>query len=367
MISSRPISFLFYFLIAQSFYVNNLKSQILNYKTDSHNRDSTIYFTKLIYQLTEYQNNYQAIKKNGGFIKIENSNTHIKVGDTSAKIIEYKKYFLQTRDLINHNQNNVYDSALFYAIQSFQKRTGLKQDGLISKFLIKKMNVSIDERLNEIEWNISKLKLYANKAGKDFVIINIPTFSLYAFENDKLQFTMKVIVGKKNKQTKIFNSEILKVVFCPYWNIPNDIFYNEIIPIVKRNPKYLYLHHIDFVNGLYRQQPGNDNPLGKIKFIFPNNYNIYMHDTPNKNLFKFQERTFSHGCIRVENAYKLAKYILQKENNWNEKLVDSMLLENKEKAIDLKQKLTIYITYFTTWVNEENQLLFANDVYNLKQ
>ena len=211
MINSRPISFLFYFLIAQSFYVNNLKSQILNYKTDSHNRDSTIYFTKLIYQLTEYQNNYQAIKKNGGFIKIENSNTHINVGDTSAKIIEYKKYFLQTRDLINHNQNNVYDSALFYAIQSFQKRTGLKQDGLISKFLVKKMNVSIDERLNDIELNISKLKLYANKAGKDFVIINIPTFSLYAFENDKLQFTMKVIVGKKNKQTKIFNSEILKL------------------------------------------------------------------------------------------------------------------------------------------------------------
>jgi murein L,D-transpeptidase YcbB/YkuD len=92
-----------------------------------------------------------------------------------------------------------------------------------------------------------------------------------------------------------------------------------------------------------------------------------MHDTPNKNLFKFQDRTFSHGCIRVENAYKLAKYILQKENNWNEKLVDSLLIENKEKAIDLKQKLQIYITYFTTWVNEENQLLFANDVYNLKQ
>jgi murein L,D-transpeptidase YcbB/YkuD len=92
-----------------------------------------------------------------------------------------------------------------------------------------------------------------------------------------------------------------------------------------------------------------------------------MHDTPNKNLFKFDVRTFSHGCIRLENEYKLAKYILQKENNWNEKLVDSILLENKEKAIDLKQKLPIYITYFTTWVNEENQLLFANDVYNLKQ
>jgi murein L,D-transpeptidase YcbB/YkuD len=181
---------------------------------------------------------------------------------------------------------------------------------------------------------------------------------------------MNVIVGKTTNNTVIFNGKLKYIVFSPYWNVPPSIVQKEIIPGMKKDPNYLAKNNMEITgtsNGLpvVRQKPGPKNSLGLVKFLFPNNFDIYLHDTPNHDLFDATTRTFSHGCIRISNPKKFAQYLLRSDTAsvFTDKVIDSLMHLNKEKWVTLPEPLPVYIVYFTAWVDNKGQLNFRKDIY----
>jgi L,D-transpeptidase YcbB len=181
-------------------------------------------------------------------------------------------------------------------------------------------------------------------------------------------FSMDIVVGKAGTRTVIFNDKLEHIVFSPYWNIPRSITRNEIVPAMNRNPNYLARNNMEITgnsNGLpvIRQKPGPNNSLGKVKFLFPNRYAIYFHDTPAKSLFERDQRAFSHGCIRVKEPHKLASYLLRDDNAWNDKEITHAMNRSSEKWVNLKKPVPVVISYFTAYVDEDGKLNFRDDIY----
>lgn len=248
---------------------------------------------------------------------------------------------------------------------AFQKDHGLKEDGVLGKEVKRFLNIPLAERIAKIKINMERAaKIPAMEV--DQVMVNIPTFELLAFEHDSIVFESKIIVGKRKTKTSSINGRIEYIVFNPYWNIPNSIIKKEIIPELKRNPDYLTENEMEWVDGNLRQRPGTKNALGRIKFIFPNPYNMYLHDTPNKNLFNKQNRMFSHGCIRIAKPVEFATYLLGKESTkWTQEDIISKLDKLKEQYIKLNTRVPISVYYMTVFVGENGRLNYRNDVYGL--
>jgi murein L,D-transpeptidase YcbB/YkuD len=191
---------------------------------------------------------------------------------------------------------------------------------------------------------------------------------LNVYEGNSKAFEMKVVVGKQGTNTTMFTGDLNQIVFSPYWNIPASIVKNEIMPAIKNNPNYLQKNHMEIVKKndsvpTIRQMPGKDNPLGKVKFLFPNSYDIFFHDTPAKGLFEKSKRAYSHGCIRLEDAKKLAAYLLKDDPSWTSEKIDQAMNSGKEQFVRVKRSVPVVITYFTAWVDENGQLNFRDDVY----
>ncbi len=179
---------------------------------------------------------------------------------------------------------------------------------------------------------------------------------------------MEVVVGKEGTNTMMFTGELNQIVFSPYWNIPASIVRDEILPAIKKDPAYLKRKDMEIVSKtdtlpVIRQLPGTQNSLGKVKFLFPNTYDIYFHDTPDKSLFKKTNRAFSHGCIRLANAEKMASYLLRNQPEWTPAKIEEAMNSKKENNVKLKDPVLVVITYFTAWLNNAGELNYRNDVY----
>ena len=197
----------------------------------------------------------------------------------------------------------------------------------------------------------------------DYILVNIPEFKAHVYETGKKIFDMEVVVGTTSNNTVIFTGNLKYVVFSPYWNIPPGILKNEVLPAIRRNPSYLERNDMEWYNGGIRQRPGERNPLGLVKFLFPNNYSIYLHDTPSKTLFKQTKRAFSHGCIRISEPVHLAEWLLRADSTWTSERIFSAMHSGKEKYVTLKQSVPVFIGYFTAWVDAEGRLNFRDDIY----
>ena len=174
---------------------------------------------------------------------------------------------------------------------------------------------------------------------------------------------MKIVVGSTAHNTVIFTGTLKYVVFSPYWNIPPGILKNEILPAISRNKNYLTRHNMEWHGNIVRQKPGPNNSLGLVKFLFPNDYNIYLHDTPSKSLFEENERAFSHGCIRLSQPAKLARFLLRNDPSWDSLKIARAMNGGKEKFVTVKENVPVYIGYFTAWVDREGNLNFRDDIY----
>ena len=197
---------------------------------------------------------------------------------------------------------------------------------------------------------------------------NIPEFKLHVFENNKEEMVIKIVVGKAANRTVIFSDSLRYIVFSPYWNVPESIVEKEIMPSIARNRNYLERNNMEILkysNGqpVVRQKPGGANALGKVKFLFPNRYNIYFHDTPAKTLFSNQQRAFSHGCIRLQKAFDLAKFLLKDQPEWNDLRIETSMNQVKEEWVSLRSPRPVYVVYFTVWVDQEGVLNFRDDIY----
>jgi len=259
----------------------------------------------------------------------------------------------------------IFDSTLFFAVQNFQRRLGYTQDGIIGQSIIAEINYPLAKRIESIIVNMERCRWVPVALRKNYLVINIPEYKLHVYENDRLAWSMSVVVGQPAHKTVIFNGDIKYIVFSPYWNVPASILKNEILPGIRRNKNYLAAHNMEWSGGNVRQKPGPNNSLGLVKFLFPNDYNIYLHDTPAKSLFEESSRAFSHGCIRLSEAQKMAEYLLRSDTAWNREKIVAAMNAGKERYVTLKKNPEpVFIAYFTAWVSADGKLNFRKDVYN---
>lgn len=199
--------------------------------------------------------------------------------------------------------------------------------------------------------------------AKEFIVVNIPSYRLTYFKDGKSALVSNVVVGNTMNKTVIFSGMMSYIVFSPYWNVTSNIIKTEILPAMKKDKNYLSKHKMEWNGGNVRQKPGPSNSLGLVKFLFPNSNNIYLHDTPSKSLFSSEKRAFSHGCIRVEKPKELATLILQDDPYWTPEKIDKAMHKGKESWYTLKNKIPVYIGYFTAFVDDEGDINFFKDIY----
>jgi murein L,D-transpeptidase YcbB/YkuD len=259
-----------------------------------------------------------------------------------------------------------FDATLAGALADFQARHGIAVDSMLGKETLDALNVPATYRLAQIAANLERYRWMPRTLGSRYVIVNVPQFHLTAFDSGQKTLEMKVIVGKdyEDKATPVFSDSMEFVVFRPYWNVTPDIAAKEIFPKEQASPGYLAANRMEVYNDhgrqAVRQLPGPKNSLGLVKFMFPNDFNIYLHDTPEGELFKKDVRAFSHGCIRVEKPAELARWAL----GWDaDRVTQAMQNGPDNKTVNLPKKIPVYIVYFTTYV-DNGKLYFGNDLYD---
>ncbi len=317
-------------------------------------------------QLRDQLKKYKQIKDNGGWPTV-NSMVEVMKSDYAAPEVKTLKKRLKVEGFLNEPDStlsNKYNKELASAVNELKKSYGYKPDGTAGKTFLKDVNVSIDERMQQILINMERMRWLPTNTANDSartIMVNIPEFKLHVYENGQPAWHMDVVVGKEGNKTTIFTGRLSNIVFSPHWNVPTSIVKNEMHG--KPSAAYLARNHMEMINGRIRQKPGPWNSLGLVKFLFPNSYDIYFHDSPAKSLFNRDKRNYSHGCIRLKEPAKLAEYLLNDTTRYSRKKVDSLMNAYKEKYVPLKNPVPVLITYFTAWVNDSSHLNFREDIY----
>ena len=307
---------------------------------------------------------YHAIDKAGGWQEIpaDKKNTY-KPEDASFIIKAVKERLQISEDYKIPDTTSFYTAELIPAVKLKQRSFGQKEDGVINYALLKELNVPVKERIRKMLINLERMRWVPQQPEPNIIVVNIPEFRLHVFEDAKKVFSIDIVVGKEANGTVIFTDKLKFVIFSPYWNVPPSIAQKEIIPAISRNGNYLSKMNMERIGNGFRQKPGGANALGRVKFIFPNSYNIYFHDTPSKSLFTKEKRAFSHGCIRLAEPQKLATYLLREQPQWKTETITEAMNASTEKWVQLKKQVPVFISYFTSWVDSEGLLNFREDIY----
>lgn len=312
---------------------------------------------------------FMDIQKKGGWPEIPETKTKWVLGKEYPEMLLLKKRLATTGELAVMDTTAMFTPELQEAIKKFQTTQGITADGKINSALIQSLNIPVIGRIRQLIINMDRMRWMPLKKEGKLILVNIPEFMLHVTEGDKHVMHMAVVVGKEGHGTTMFSDDLTTIVFSPYWNVPPSIVKNEILPAIEKNRNYLAKNHMEIVRysgGLpeIRQLPGEKNSLGRVKFLFPNSFNIYFHDTPAKSLFEKDNRAASHGCIRLSDPVKMANYLLENAPEWTPEKIEEAMNKTVEKWVVLKHSIPVIITYYTAWVDENGQLNFRNDIYN---
>jgi murein L,D-transpeptidase YcbB/YkuD len=311
---------------------------------------------------------YLQIVKSGGWPGITGDVKTYKKGTSSPEIAVLKKRLQISGDMQAQDTSRVFDDTLTNAIKFFQNRLGLTQDGLITASLLNDLNISAQQRLQQILINMNRMRWMPQEPQGQLILVNIPEFILHVVDGKNKVFDMPVVVGKEGHNTMMFTGKLSQIVFSPYWNVPPSIVKKEILPKMQSDPNYLQEQNMEVTGNagglpVIRQLPGEKNSLGRVKFLFPNSYDIYFHDTPAKSLFSKDKRAFSHGCIRLSDPEKMAEYLLQDNPNWTPDKIEEAMNSDTPQTVPVKNPVLVFITYYTAWVDENGLLNFRDDIY----
>ncbi len=313
-------------------------------------------------------------------------------GDSSAYVSGIKYFLAATGDL--HEDDTAYlqsvkfDQALDAAVRRFQSRHGLTVDGIAGKDTQEEMNHTPEYRIEQVEVNLERLRWLPAIKAQRYIVVNLPEFELRLYENNQLAQQMKVVVGKAGKSTPVLLDTIKYIVFNPTWRVPFSIASEEMLPKIKTDSTFLLRNHYKLLRGSYAsydtidpasvdwseiteknfpfhivQMPGRTNALGRVKFLFPNNHSIYLHDTPAQYLFKKDTRDFSHGCVRLDEPMKLAAQLLR--GQMSEDSIRKIVAGKKTTTVPLKKRPVIWFVYQTAWMGDDGAMNFRKDIYNL--
>jgi murein L,D-transpeptidase YcbB/YkuD len=308
----------------------------------------------------------------------------------SGRVVELRKRLAASGDLDAEGTNggDLFDEKLEQAVILFQKRHGLKADGSVGPATLNALNVPLDQRIRQMELNMERMRWIPGNVDQRSIVVNIANFELNVIEKEKTVLSMRAVVGKPFQRTPVFTAKMTYLVINPSWNVPVSIAQKEILKKIQNEPQYLSKQNITVLRGWgpqekkidpesidwsrinantlayrFRQEPGPLNPLGRIKFVLPNKFDVYLHDTSSRRLFSESVRTFSHGCTRVEKPVELGEYVLQDANRWTQEELLAEIEKGTEQTILLPQPLNVHFVYLTAWVDEDGVLQFRNDIY----
>lgn len=341
-------------------------------------------------QLTEALAEYRKIAQLGGWPSIKDGPT-LHPGESDPRVAPLRDLLITTGDLEqDSDQGDLYDSETAAAVKRYQQRHGLSDDGVIGPKTLAAMNVSVAERIEQLKLNLERWRWHDRELGDTYVLVNIAGFDLKAVRGNSLELEMRVIVGKLHHETPVFSDRIRYAEFNPYWNLTPHIARTETLSHLRKNPGYLAEKHIRLFSSWggdaveldpltidwqsvtpramnrykLRQDPGVWNALGTMKFIFPNKYSVYLHDTPNHDLFRTANRAFSHGCIRLSDPHAMAVFLLdQGDGSWNRQRVEAIVDSAERTIVNLPERIPVHLTYLTAWHDEEGVLHFNEDLY----
>jgi murein L,D-transpeptidase YcbB/YkuD len=319
--------------------------------------------------LKVYLKKYRELDQSDPWLPITQQIGSFKPGDSSEIVRLIKIRLYKLGDYQGDTTTKVFDNGVITAIKHFQNRHGLSMNGIFDRATYLELNTPLKKRIQQIIVNMERCRWLPVSLSGDYLAVNIPEFKLHVYHGDSLLWSCDVVVGKIMHETAVFYGEVKYIVFSPYWNVPPSIVSTEVLPGIKRDPGYLSKQNMEIIGHLdglpiIRQKPGLSNSLGLVKFLFPNSYNIYLHDTPSKSLFDESSRGFSHGCIRIKEPVKLANFLLKDRPEWNATHIDSAMQSGKERYVTLKNKVPVFIAYFTAFIDRDNQINFRKDIYN---
>ena len=304
------------------------------------------------------------------------------LNDTNDVLIEVKKRLAYWYDMKKPDSlTNIYDETTFNALKNFQSRHGLAPDGVIGKGTIASLNFTKQKRKEQIIANMERWRWYPREFEKEYLIINIPDYSLQVVKKKDTVKTHRIIVGKASRSTPILSSKLSYVVFNPTWTVPPTILKEDVIPAATKNRGYFASKNITIYSGStivspydwnpakgrsyrYVQAPGSTNSLGLVKIMFPNRFSVYLHDTNTRGYFERENRSLSSGCVRVQNPFELTEYLLSDSINWNKEKIDEVLAESKTKNVNFTKPIYLHLLYWTAW-SDKNLLIFRDDIYGL--
>ena len=342
-------------------------------------------YQQLRQQLLRYRN----IAEQGGWQVIPDGPT-LRPGMRHEQVPLIRARLNISGDLVSGSlsESGRYDDALTEAVMRFQARHGIAIDGDIGKQTRAAMNVPVLQRVQQILINMERWRWLPRQFGQRYLLVNMTGFELYAEENGEVVLAMPIIIGKKYRATPSFSSKVSYLEINPYWTIPKKIVLQDLIPKQLRQPDYFARKHIRVFDGWdedarevdiaevplkklgknyfpfrFRQDPGPENSLGRIKFMFPNPYDIYLHDTPQRYLFERRERTFSSGCIRVADPIRLTAYLLDAPTHAREERVLGLIYRGQHRSLSLLRPIPIYLIYWTAWADQTGNINFRKDIY----
>ncbi len=332
---------------------------------------------------------YRAIAAAGGWSAVPEGET-LKPGMTDPRVAAIRKRLAEAGDLTadQDDGSTLFDPMLAAAVERFQGRHGLEQDAAVGAKTVAAMNVTASARVEQILLNMERRRWMPDDLGERYVFVNMADFELKVVDGPKTIHDTRVVVGTPFHRTPVFSGMMTYVVLNPYWNITPSIARNEILPKLRKDAGYLQKNDITVLSGWsegatpvdpstidwsqvsarnfpykLRQNPGAHNALGHIKFMFPNPYNIYLHDTPSRELFKRTVRSFSHGCIRVQNPVDLGAVLLAADG-WTKEKLEAAIASGEQKVITLSRPIPVHLTYLTAWVNKDGSVNFRDDIYD---
>ncbi len=333
---------------------------------------------------------YRGIAERGGWGKLV-GRQKIAKGDSGETVLALRKRLIHSGDFGSKasQESDLFDEELENAVRKFQERHGLAQDGVVGPATTAALNVPVEDRIKQIEVNLERWRWLPQTLETRYLSVNIANFELDVMEESRRVMSMKAIVGKPYRRTPAFDAKMTYLVLNPYWNVPTDIARKEMIPMIRKDPEYLHKNNIRVFLGrdsdrkevnpaadmdwthfassnfpyFFRQDAGPKNALGSIKFMFPNKFNVYIHDTPQKDLFNRTVRHFSHGCIRIEKSLELAQYLLAKDPRWTLETIREALDDSVDRTVKIPDPIEVYVLYWTAWVDEDGTVQFRNDIY----
>ena len=392
-------------------YLNHLKFGKTNpeliykdwdYKRDTHLPHTPVEFSKFLIQnpdtlISEFRPQYAMYNILRAVLYTADSIDHnkffewdaipypgkdLKPGDTASVIVKIKHRLLSVGLGHEDPATNVFDDDMLAALNYFQQHVGLTPNGKVDKATITKLNFTLQEIEDVVKVNMERCRwLMKGDLPDSYIIVNIADYYLRIYKNDKQVYRTKVVVGATNKETPLFHSQMTTIEFNPHWTVPISIAGTEILPKLKTDPNYLSRNNMELLKGdsavqitdfssysknnfpfVVRQKPGVDNSLGLVKFLFPNPYSVYFHDTPAKSLFEKDVRAFSHGCVRVYKPLDLAAFLLS-DQGISTKHINEIIKSGENTPVGLKNRIPVIVTYWTCFTDEKNQIFFFKDIY----